>query len=152
MGTREKKERRMNNSTVPYNNNKKEPSRTDFTATASYFRSGILPEPAELERYEKLLPGTTDRLLQSYEKQAAHRMALENKVIEGDSLRATRGQIFSFIITMLVLIGGFVLIFLGKDTTGLVAILGALTTLIGVFIGSSISRSKERKQKSTQTK
>lgn len=111
-----------------------------------------MPEPAELERYEKLLPGTTDRLLQSYEKQAAHRMALENKVIEGDSLRATRGQIFSFIITMLVLIGGFVLIFLGKDTTGLVAILGALTTLLGVFIGSSISRSKERKQKSTQTK
>ncbi|MBK5247148.1 MAG: DUF2335 domain-containing protein [Peptostreptococcaceae bacterium] len=57
-----------------------------------------MPEPAELERYEKLLPGTTDRLLQSYEKQATHRMGLENKVIDGDSVRATSGQIFSFIL------------------------------------------------------
>jgi uncharacterized membrane protein len=142
----------MNNSTVPYKNNKKDPTRTDYTATASYYRSGILPEPAELERYEKLLPGTTDRLLQSYEKQAAHRMQLENKVIDGDSIRSTRGQIYSFIITMVVLIGGFLLIFLGKDTTGIVAILGALATLLGVFIGGSVSRSRERKDKAIQQK
>lgn len=79
-------------------------------------------------------------------------MQLENKVIDGDSIRSTRGQIYSFIITMVVLIGGFLLIFLGKDTTGIVAILGALATLLGVFIGGSVSRSRERKDKAIQQK
>lgn len=64
---------------------------------AAEIRSGILPAPDELERYEKLNPGITERLMKTYELQVEHRIHIENIVIEGDSKRANLGQVFGFI-------------------------------------------------------
>jgi len=43
------------------------------------------------------------------ERQSAHRETLEAKVIEADIAKQTRGSIFGFIISLVVIIGGFVL-------------------------------------------
>jgi hypothetical protein len=74
-------------------------------------------------------------------------MDLEKIVISGDNKRADRGQVLSFILGMTALIGGVVLIILGKDGFGFASIIGALATLLGAFFGGAILRKIERQGK-----
>ena len=110
-------------------------------------RSSILPPPEEMERYEKLRPGITDVLLNSFQDQTKHRIEIENKVIESGIKNSRLGQIFAFILSLIVILGGFGMIFLGKNIAGMVAVLGALATLSGVFIVGNKSKKDERIQK-----
>lgn len=121
-----------------------------ITASYTEFRSGILPAPDDLAKYEELLPGVTNRLLTTYESQVNHRIELEKIVIKGDSCRALLGQILSFIIVMSVLcISGF-LFYLGKSIAGLSAVVLALASLIPSFIYSRNNRKKELEDKNNK--
>jgi predicted Na+-dependent transporter len=73
-------------------------------------------------------------------------------VIFGDDKRATKAQVFSFIISMTAIAGGVALILLDKDVMGLTAIIGALASLVGAFFGGLFSRKKERENKEKLTK
>lgn len=117
---------------------------------AAYQRSGILPPPDELERYEILSPGITERLLKTYENQVAHRIKLEDIVIRGDSKRATLGQILSFIIVMVAFGISLYLILIGKSVQGFISMVMALGGLVGSFIASFSKRRDERKRKNMQ--
>ena len=110
-------------------------------------REGILPPPDELERYENLTPGITDRLLVTYEKQVDHRQGLEKSVITNDIIRSYLGQAVAAVICIYTISKGFKLIELDKDITGIATVLVPLGTLIGVFITSYRSRQKERNRK-----
>lgn len=114
---------------------------------AAEIRSGILPAPDELERYEKLNPGITERLMKTYELQVEHRIHIENIVIEGDSKRANLGQVFGFITVLVVLAIAVVLIIKGYSVGGLGTLITALAALVGVFIGTSVNRRAERQAK-----
>jgi Predicted membrane protein len=118
---------------------------------ASYQRSSILPPAHELEHYETLYPGTTRILLETYQRQVAHRIEIEENVIRGDTRRADNGQIMAFILALVTIIGGFVLVILGKSIIGISSILGALATLLGVFMYGTRSRRKERENKAKRT-
>lgn len=110
-------------------------------------REGILPPPEEMERYENLSPGITDRLLVTYEKQVDHRQGLEKTVITNDVIRSYIGQAVGAIVCLYTISKGFRLIEVGKDITGIASVLVPLATLIGVFITSYKSRQKERNRK-----
>ncbi len=73
--------------------------------------SGPLPSPEDFERYEKVLPGSMDRVLTVMEKQADHRMAEETKEQDARIRQTKTGQLigaslvtlfgtFSFILGM----------------------------------------------------
>ena len=85
--------------------------------------------------------------MERYIKQSDHRMALENKVIDSGIRNSARGQIFAFILAMLTIVIGAALIFFNKDAVGIAAILGALATLVGIFIYGNKSKKDERIQK-----
>lgn len=57
------------------------------------------------------------------------------------------GQVFAFILGLVAIGGGIYLISTGKDVQGLVAIVGALATLAGVFIWGRWRQEKERDKK-----
>jgi uncharacterized membrane protein len=82
------------------------------------------------------------------ERQSAHRETLEAKVIEADIAKQTRGSIFGFIISLVVIIGGFVLLEQGKKVEGLASIIGSLTSLVAVFVYGRYEQKKERNDKS----
>lgn len=63
-------------------------------------RSSFLPPPKELKEYEEILPGITDRLLSSFEKQQEHRFALEKNTVFTGSKQTLRGQILAFYIRL----------------------------------------------------
>lgn len=62
--------------------------------------TGILPPPQILEEYERILPGTTERFLALAERQAAHRMYLEKRLVESEIARANWGLVAGFLVTM----------------------------------------------------
>lgn len=113
---------------------------------------GPIPHPDILKQYAEIIPDAPERILHLAEMQTIHRQGLEKTVIEGDNRRADRGQRFGFIVAMTAIIGGFVLIGMGKNGYGIAAILGALASLVGSFIYSSETRKKERSTKITDAK
>jgi len=59
--------------------------------------AGPLPPPQAIQKYEEIIPGAANRILEMTEKQQAHRFDMERKVIAGDSTRSLLGMIFGFI-------------------------------------------------------
>lgn len=129
----------------------RKPSDRQIMVQSANFQ-GPIPPPSILKGYAEVIPSAPERILAMAESQSAHRQELEKMVIQGDSLRSTRGQLFGFIVAMTVVIGGIGMIFAGKDVLGLSAILGSLATLTGVFVYGSNARRKEREKKLAEAK
>lgn len=108
-------------------------------------RASILPPAEELAAYEAIQPGITERFLAAYEKQQEHRMVIEKTVITGAVQRTHQGQIFAFLLGVIAICGGLGLLFLGKSIIGLSVLIGAVASLIGVFIYGKESNKKEQK-------
>jgi uncharacterized membrane protein len=144
MSNRSKKERRLTRQTstalpTQYNH-----------FMAATFRSSPLPPPEEMEKYERLMPGATETLFRNVTNQSNHRMELETETIRGDNRRADRGQIFSFVLSVLCLgIAGW-LFYLNKNGFAITGIIAAIAPIATAFLGSSISRKKERESKRKQ--
>lgn len=104
------------------------------------YYQGPLPPPNALEKYENILPGSAERILRMAEAQAIHRQKQEEKIVNTTTFTQKLGIGFGFSIAMSGILGGIFLIISGFDVGGLVAILGTLTALTGIFI---YSRNKE---------
>ncbi len=109
--------------------------------------SGPLPAPEDYRAYEQICPGAADRILKMAETQQAHRINLENMAMTADVQDVKRGQIFAFVIGIVSLIGGFLLIAIGKDAIGISAVIGTIATLVGIYIYGRISDANEDKNK-----
>jgi uncharacterized membrane protein len=96
--------------------------------------SGPVPSPSAIERYERVLPGLGDRLIRLTEGEAAHRQLMEKTTVDAAVRNQSRGQIFGFIIAIVVIVGGIVLVALGMNAEGLAAILTPLALLVGAFV------------------
>jgi len=81
------------------------------------------------------------------ERQSAHRESIEAQVVAGNVASQARGSIFAFIICLVVLLGGFGLVFTGKSVDGLAAIISSLTALAGVFVYGKYQQRRERIEK-----
>lgn len=116
-------------------------------AIQSTIFAGPIPPAEELAKYEKILPGSADRILKMAEKQSTHRRELENKILESNIKTAATGQVFGFTIFTLALIAGVVLILLGKNGEGLVTSLSSLAIIIGIFIYDRADKRQELQNK-----
>ena len=99
-----------------------------------------------LAQYNTVFPGCAERIVKMAESQSEHRQRLEKSVIESNIKAEQRGQIFAFILGAIAIVGGIGLIGLGKDVQGLVAIIGALGSLVGIFIWGRWRKEKERER------
>jgi hypothetical protein len=81
------------------------------------------------------------------EQQATHRQELETAVVNGNILSERIGQISGFIISMSAIWGGVWLIAHDKNTQGFIAILGALGSLVGIFVYGRWQQKAERQRK-----
>jgi uncharacterized membrane protein len=83
------------------------------------------------------------------ERQSAHRESLEDRVIEDNIASQAGGSHYAFIICLVTIVGGFVLIGMGKNIYGISAVIGSLATLAGVFVIAKRGQKKERFDKLT---
>jgi uncharacterized membrane protein len=82
------------------------------------------------------------------ERQSAHRESLEAKVVTANVASQARGSHYAFLICVITIVGGFVLIGMGKNIYGVAAVVGSLATLAGVFVIARRGQRKERTDKS----
>ena len=116
--------------------------------------SGPIPHPDILEKYEKILPGSADRIISMAEKQSTHRQAMEKKMIESESRDGLRGIIFAFLLGIGCLIACVVVVCLVPKNAGAISSaflgvtgIGSITT--GFIRSSKRSKSKDDEKKST---
>lgn len=111
------------------------------------FISSPLPPAAELERYEKLAPGTVARLVTMAENQSSHRMGLETKVVESQISQSANGQWFAFALGILGIGAAIVLCIMGYPGVGGTiggAIIGTLA--VSFLIGRSSAKNSRQKK------
>lgn len=109
--------------------------------------SGPLPPPEILARYNAAFPEAAERIVKMAERQSEHRQNLEKLVVDSNSRAQARGQYLGFIIVMVAIVGGFALIWNGKDTIGISSVIASLIGLVTVFV---IGRSKQKRELSTK--
>jgi uncharacterized membrane protein len=122
-------------------------STSQITTVGASF-SGPLPPPSLLAKYNEAVPNGAERVMAMAERQGTHREHLEKCVVEGNVQAQKLGSVFGFIVAMTAVVGGIYLISIGKSTAGLVAVIGSLASLVGVFIYGKHQQAKERSQKS----
>lgn len=84
------------------------------TVTQSVSFSGPLPPPGLLAKYNEVIPNGADRIMAMAEKQGIHRETLESQIVAGNIASQARGSHYAFIICLVTIVGGFLLIGMGK--------------------------------------
>lgn len=118
---------------------------SSLSVTKTY--SGPIPPPELLERYDQIVPGSAQTIIDQFTKQGDHRMSLEQLVIRADVQRSKWGLIAGFTLAIVTIIGSFYMMYLGKETVGFGGVLVAVGSLVTTFIYGTVSRRKEREEK-----
>lgn len=134
-----------------------QPPREVVSVAASAWE-GPLPSPEDLRRYEEILPGAANRILEMAEKQQAHNhnqesASLENErivletakaIVASNTSRSKWGLVSALLVALIGIgIGGW-LTYLGKGGYGLTFVFAPLVSLVGVFVYQSSVRRTER--------
>jgi uncharacterized membrane protein len=93
-----------------------------------------LPPPAILEAYERILPGSAERIFDRMEREGDHRHWIERTTLQADVGAQQKGQWFAFVIALIGLSGGFGLILNGSSALGLAVFFITLASFAAVFI------------------
>lgn len=104
--------------------------------------SGPLPPPEILEHYNSVVEKGAERIMKMAENQAAHRMSLENRAISSQLSQSKKGQIFGFVIALLLIASSVYCAWAGYE--GLAKILGGTTILglVAIFVTGKILQRK----------
>ena len=108
---------------------------------------GPLPAPETFDHYERILPGSAERIVTMAEKQGNHRRRMESWVIIGGVIQSYLGTLVGGAISLLTIWWSVGLIRAGFGLVGLTPILGALASLVGVFVYARKRQDKELAEK-----
>lgn len=108
---------------------------------------GPLPSPEIIEKYEKICPGSADRIMREAEKQTEHRVDMESCVIKGNVKLEELGLIFAFILAFILFIGGILMIFFDKEIIGLILLVKVVAFFVWMFIYKKNNNEKELERK-----
>lgn len=94
----------------------------------------VLPEPEELAKYEKIIPGGAERILELAEQQAAHHQEVEARQLE----TSAKLKLVKHIITFFLALGagalGAALLLAGSELAGLLVIVIDAAALAAVSL------------------
>ena len=99
-----------------------------------------------LDAYDKIVPGAGERIIRQMEIQAAHRQALESKVIDSDINDSRLGLILGAVVSVVAIIVGGACAIYGHEY-GLIIAAIPVPTLAGIFVYGSRQRRKERESR-----
>lgn len=104
--------------------------------------SGPLPPPEDFEAYERVLPGTTDRIITMAEKSLDSRISNEKTIIETRLKQSGRGQILGFVLAVFFGVMAGVLAFFGHDVLAGIIASGDIISLAVIFVLNREPREK----------
>ncbi len=115
-------------------------------------RSGPLPEPAELDAYNRIIPNGADRILKMAEAQSAHRIEIEKVVITSQQRQSFCGQLFGLLIGLSGLSLATYAAVTGQPWFGSIIGGATLVSLVSAFLYTQTSQKRELEQKHEQTR
>jgi len=107
-------------------------------------RNGPLPSVEQLRSYDKVLPGSADRILRMAESQQAHRIEMERTIVREADKPARYAMWLGFGSAALAVALGGVAICTGHDPVEFSLLLTQAATLAGVFVYGRDRQRKER--------
>ncbi|MBI4827473.1 MAG: DUF2335 domain-containing protein [Nitrospinae bacterium] len=152
MGKRRKRKNRndpnpLSNNSLPQPSPSPTPGNTVARRIESISFSGPLPPPNILQKYNDVMPGLAERIVNSAEKQASHRMDLEKIVIQGEDRRAYLGWGSGTVLALLVVLLGAYLVYVGRNVEGFSTLAATAATFAGVFFYGKHKQQKDLAQK-----
>ena len=114
--------------------------------------NGPIPHPDIMEKYERILPGSTDRIISMAEKQAAHRQAMEEIMFKSEARDGLLGVIFAFLLGIGCLVACVIVVCLVPKNAGAIASAFLGVTGIGSITTSFIRSTRQGKQKDNTPK
>lgn len=103
--------------------------------------SGPIPDPLTLKQYNEVHPGASEIILSAFQSQGSHRQAMEVRVVDAQiadgraaRMEARLGQIFAFILSLVMMSLGTWVIMAGHEYTGATVTLFPVIGLASVFI------------------
>lgn len=99
------------------------------------YHSGPLPSPETLAKYKKIDEELFRAIVSMAKNQSNHRIEIEKQVISSDIKSEKRGQWFAFILFLILILGSFYLIYLGKYL-GVAGVVSAIVGGIAIFINN----------------
>lgn len=108
--------------------------------------SAPIPSPEMMEAYEKVVPGSAERIIKRFEIQSDHRQSCEKILVWTNSVKSIVGLVFGFIVTLIAIFGGIYTALQGKPWLGGTLSLSGLAMLVGAFITGKISSARESKK------
>ena len=94
---------------------------------------GPIPHPKHFEAYERIAPGTADRIITMAEKQQDHHIDMENKKLDAKESHSKLGMWFG-IIGFLALIASALVVALWTESTTITVLFLAPAALGGVSL------------------
>jgi uncharacterized membrane protein len=107
--------------------------------------SGPLPDPETLAHYNSIITDGANRIMVMAEKQQDHRIKLETKAIGSQLFQSQLGQIFGFVISIIVISAGVYLGVNGHETMGSILVSATLVSLASIFALGKIYKNKASK-------
>ena len=104
---------------------------------------GDLPHPDILKGYQDLDSDAAKKIIDNGIAESQHRREMEDKYLSGNIASHKLGQLFGFIIALVVIIGGIYLIATDKQIAGSILTGATALGLIGLFTGNSQNKNKE---------
>jgi len=119
------------------------PTTAELTLQAKHFE-GPLPPPEQLKQYEEVSPGFAERIVQMAEKEQDFRHRDTDRIRGMQRKIIGRGQVFGFILSLVIILGGILLIMSDKPTSGFISILTGVATVAGPFFYRMHREKKEQ--------
>ena len=90
--------------------------------------------------YERVLPGSADRIMGMTEREQAHRISIEGAALQASAKDSKLGQYFGFCLALLCIGGGVYLATKGQTVVAVALIVASASGLAGRFLINRASR------------
>jgi len=105
---------------------------------------GAFPSPEALRKYEELVPGSAQRILEAGWAQTEHRIAAEKQVIAASVKSQSRAQSYALIAVLACLAFAAYAVYRGAEAAAIATVIMAIGAVAGVFVARQVVSSKER--------
>ena len=106
--------------------------------------AGPLPSPSVLADYERLVPGSAERIIVQFEEQSRHRRDLESLTVKTNSTAQLRGQVIGGVLALAAMLASIILVAQGLVWQGVVLIVADFAALTAVFVTGRRGQERER--------
>jgi len=138
---------------MPPQQNKREGSavaNTDGKSVSLSYKEeyeGLIPHPRLMEQWDKLIPGSAEKIFNRFEKQSDHRMNIESRVVKANNFKSYISPIFAFFISILAIGGGIYIALNGNAGLGGTLSFVGLGAVVAPFLVTTFKTPKNTNTK-----